>query len=190
MRLVGRGGDGVVTAGELLGEAALRRGRHAQSIPSFGPERRGALSSSTLRISDEPILLKCAATRPGVLLVLDPTIWHHAPVTLGLLPASVLVFNSPLAPDEIRSELLSGRYGHGASLEAPRVLAVDATGIALETLGRPIPNTAMMGAFTGALDVLDLEAVEEVLRERFGARGDANVEAARRARVALVAAGG
>lgn len=179
IRLVGRGGHGVVTAGELLGEAAVRRERYAQAIPTFGPERRGALSACTLRIADEPILLKCSSTQPNVLLVFDPTIWHHAPVSLGLQEGSTLVFNSPRAPAEVEADLRGGAYPTRIDLQACRVCTLDATGIALETLGRPITNTAMMGALAGATDVLELEALEEVLHERFRDKGEMNVAAAR-----------
>ena len=108
IRLVGRGGQGVVTAGDLLGKAAILDGRHAQSIPTFGPERRGALSSCTLRIADGEILLKCSSMSPDVLLVLDPTIWHHANVLLGFQAGGKLIFNSPLEPKAIDAELTSG----------------------------------------------------------------------------------
>jgi len=164
----------VVTAGELLGRAAVREGRHAQAIPAFGPERRGALCSCTLRLDDEPILLRCAATRPDVLVVLDETIWRHAPVAAGLAPNAVLVFNTPLAPEALASEL-------GEAVHAGRwtIRTLDATGIALEALGRPITNTVMMGAFSGATGLVSLEALEAVLTERFGLAAKANIEAAR-----------
>jgi pyruvate ferredoxin oxidoreductase gamma subunit/2-oxoisovalerate ferredoxin oxidoreductase gamma subunit len=179
IRLVGRGGHGVVTAGELLGEAAVRQERYAQAIPNFGPERRGALSACTLRIADEPILLKCSSTQPDVVVIFDPTIWHHAPVTLGLKEGGTIVLNTPRDPDEVKDDLRSGRHGPPLTLASCAIWTVDATGIALEALGRPITNTAMMGALAGATGVLGLAPVEEVLRERFGARADSNVEAAR-----------
>jgi 2-oxoacid:acceptor oxidoreductase gamma subunit (pyruvate/2-ketoisovalerate family) len=179
IRLVGRGGQGVVTAGELLGEAAIRRDRFAQAIPTFGPERRGALSMCTLRIADEPILLKCSSTQPNVLLVFDPTIWHHAPVSLGLQEGSTLVFNTPRDPAEVEADLRAGNHPTRIDLEDCRIFTLDATGIALETIGRPITNTAMMGALAGATGVLEMESLEDVLRERFGAKGEQNVAAAR-----------
>ena len=181
IRLVGRGGQGVVTAGDLLGRAALAEGRHAQSIPTFGPERRGALSSSTLRISGVEILLKCSATSPDFLIVLDPTIWHHANILLGLGEGSGVVFNSPEAPEEIDRALRSGRHGYRPAAKDLGIFTVDATGIAIEILGRPITNTAMMGAFVGATGILGIESVERVLLDRFGTKGEGNVKAARAA---------
>jgi 2-oxoacid:acceptor oxidoreductase gamma subunit (pyruvate/2-ketoisovalerate family) len=179
IRLVGRGGTGVVTAGELLGQAAVDEGRYAQSIPTFGPERRGALSQSTLRLSQEEILLKCTTAQPDVLLIIDPTIWHHAPVTLGFREGGSLIFNTTEAAEEIRDALVDGRYRYRIGVESFEIFTVDATGIALETLGRPITNTAMMGALAGATRLLKMESIEGVLAERFGVNGEANIAAAR-----------
>ncbi len=179
VRLSGRGGQGVVTAGELLGRAVLAEGRWAQSVPTFGPERRGAPATCTLRVSDAEILLKFSAATPSVLLVFDPTIWHLVDVTAGLTEGSTLVFNTPRSPEEVESDLRVGRYGYRLAAEHADVVTVDATGIALEILGRPIPNTAVMGALTGTTDLVQLETIESVLRERFGKHADANVRAAR-----------
>lgn len=181
IRLVGRGGQGVVTAGDLLGKAALLEGRHAQSIPTFGPERRGALSSSTLRISNGEILLKCSSTRPNVLLILDPTIWHHFPVLRGLEDDGILILNTPLSPEELNEELVSGKHGRRPDAANYTLYTVDATGIALEVLERPITNTAMMGAFSGATRLVGMESVTSVLDERFGSRAAGNIRAAREA---------
>jgi pyruvate ferredoxin oxidoreductase gamma subunit len=172
VRLVGRGGAGVVTAGELLGKAAVVESGCAQAIPAFGPERRGALCLSTVRVSEATILLKCAASRPRILLVLDSTIWRHAPVTGGLADGAALVFNSPVAPDALKTELR-------LDCRNPRVYSVDATGIALSILGRPITNTTMLGALVQATGLVRMESLEHVLAERFGAAAKSNIEAAR-----------
>lgn len=172
IRLVGRGGAGVVTAGELLGKAAVVEGGWAQAIPAFGPERRGALCMSTVRVSETPILLKCAASRPGVLLVLDPTIWRHAPVTGGLADGAALLFNTPAAPAELEAELQ-------LDCRNPRVYTVDATGIAMEILSRPITNTTMLGALVQATGLVRPESLEQVLAERFGKAAPENILAAR-----------
>jgi pyruvate ferredoxin oxidoreductase gamma subunit len=179
VRLVGRGGTGVVTAGELLGRAAVREGLRAQAIPTFGPERRGALCSCTLRVGPDEILLRCAAARPDVLLILDPTIWHHAPVTLVMAEEGDLIFNAPVPADELAEQLRAGHHGPPVDLDRRRVHAVDATGIALKELGRAITNTTMMGALAGATGMLTMESIEAVLEQRFGAAAAANIEAAR-----------
>ena len=189
IRLAGRGGQGVVTAGDLLGKAAVLEGRHAQSVPTFGPERRGALSSCTLRISEAEILLKCSSTRPHVLLVLDPTIWHHFNVLLGLQSGGTVVFNTASSPAEVQAELEQRKHGYGPPVDDFSLYALDATGIALEVLGRPITNSSMMGALSGATGLVGMESIERVLLERFGKNGPKNVEAARAARDRLVRLG-
>jgi len=180
----------VVTAGDLLGSAALREGRWAQSIPTFGPERRGALSTATLRIGEEEILLKCASATPEVVLVLDPTVWHHANVLGGIVEGATLVFNSAQSPEEIDEELRTEKHGYRLGVDRCQLFTLDATGIALETLGRPITNTAMMGAFVGATGIVGMDSVEAVLGERFGGKGAANVAAARAAQGGLKQLGG
>ncbi len=185
VRLAGRGGQGVVTAGELLGRAAIGEGRFAQAIPAFGPERRGALATCTVRVSDGEILLKFAAAAPDVLVVLDPTIWHVANVTAGMAADGILIFNSPRAPEDVEEELRSGRRGYRLAATNAQVMTVDATGIALEVLGRPITNTALLGALTGAWEMVTFEALERVIREHFGKNAEANVQAARAGREQL-----
>ena len=181
IRLVGRGGQGVVTAGDLIGKAALIEGRWAQSLPTFGPERRGALTLATLRIGENEILLKCTAARPKVLLVLDPTVWHHANVLLGLREGADLIFNTPADPNEIETEIRDQRYGYGAPVDDFTVYTVDATGIALEVLGKPITNTAMIGAFAAVTSAVKMTSIEHAFTERFEDRAAANIAAARAA---------
>lgn len=183
IRLVGRGGTGVVTAGEVLGKAAVEEGCWAQAIPTFGPERRGALSSCTLRISGEEILLKCGPIRPDVLLVIDRTIWRHVPVTGGLAEGAALIFNTSTPPAELVGDLR-------LDIQRYELFTVDATGIALEFLGRAITNTAMMGALSGATRLLGMESISGAIRERFGKAADSNIAAAEAARDRLCKLGG
>ena len=181
IRLVGRGGQGVVTAGDLIGKAALIEGRWAQSLPTFGPERRGALTLATLRIGADEILLKCTAAQPAVLLVLDPTVWHHANVLLGLREGADLIFNTPLEPEEVERAIRDHRYGYTAPVEDFTVHTVDATGIALEVLGKAITNTAMIGAFAAVTAAVKMASIEHAFTERFGEAAAVNITAARTA---------
>jgi pyruvate ferredoxin oxidoreductase gamma subunit len=116
-----------------------------------------------------------------VLLILDPTIWHFANVLLGFQEGGTIVFNSPRDPAELDRELKDGVHGYRPAASEFRVITVDATGIAMEILGRPITNTSMMGAFVGATGILDMDSVARVLSERFGAKADLNVKAAKAA---------
>lgn len=181
IRLQGRGGQGVVTAGELLGRAAISEGKFAQAIPTFGPERRGALSTCSLRISDRPILLKCSSTIADVLCLFDPTIWHFINITAGVVEKGFLIFNTTKSPEEINEELVSGRYGYKLTLQNYSVFTVDATGIALEIIGKAITNTAMMGGFARATGLVDMESVASVLNDKFGEKSGMNIKMAEKA---------
>jgi pyruvate ferredoxin oxidoreductase gamma subunit len=185
IRLVGRGGQGIVTAGELLGRAAVLEGRCAQAIPTFGPERRGALSSCTLRVADKPIGAKFSGIRPHVLVVLDPTIWRGPDVIAGLQEGGTLIFNIAEPPESLAEKLRTAQAGSRLTLAHYRLFTVDATGIALEVLKRAITNTAMMGALVGATELLRMDSVERVLAERFGSKAEQNIQAARAARDGL-----
>ncbi len=185
IRLAGRGGQGVVTAGDLLGKAAVLEGKHAQSVPTFGPERRGALSSCTLRVSEEEILLKCSSTAPSILCVLDPTIWHHVNVVAGLQEGGTLIFNSPRKPEQLQDELKTGKHGYTIGIERYELYTVDATSIALEVMGRPITNTAMMGALVGAVGIVEMASIDKVLVGKFGKRGEMNIKSAAAASAGL-----
>ncbi|MBI4612002.1 MAG: 2-oxoacid:acceptor oxidoreductase family protein [Planctomycetes bacterium] len=182
IRLVGRGGQGVVTAGDLLGKAALREGRWAQSIPTFGPERRGALCMSTLRFSDAEILIRCSSSSPDIVLILDPTIWRLANVLSGLKEDGAIILNISSSPAVVLDELRSGALGYAYEPGRRSLHTVDATRIAREVLGKPITNTAMIGAFAGVTGLVEMEAIEAVFAERFGDMAGRNVEAARAAR--------
>ena len=154
IRLHGRGGQGAVTAAAILARAAAEEGKYVQAFPSFGTERRGAPVAAFARISDQPIWVRCQIYNPDYVLVLDPTLLGPIDVTAGLKAGGMLILNSPRPPEEV-------------DLKAGSVATVDATGIALRVLGRPIPNTAMCGAFAAASKIVALDsilrAIEDIL---------------------------
>ncbi len=181
IRLQGRGGQGIVTAGKLLGNAAILEEKYAQSIPTFGPERRGALSTCSLRISNFPILMKCSCINVDVLCLFDPTIWHFVNITAGFIENGLLIFNTTKSPDEINEDLLTNKYGYSLATKNYSLFTVDATGIALEVMGKSITNTAMMGAFAKATKLIRMESLTSVLKERFGNQADINIQMAKKA---------
>ena len=177
IRWHGRGGQGVVTAGELLAEAALDSGQYFQAFPDYGPERMGAPIRAFTRLSPEPITIHSQVEEPDVVLVLDPTLLGAVPVTAGLKDDGVLLVNTGMSPLEVREKL---------GLEKAKVFTVDASHIAIEEMGREITNTPMLGAFATATGVFDVEALAHRVREWFGAKlspqaVDANVRALMRA---------
>ncbi|MFQ5640992.1 MAG: 2-oxoacid:acceptor oxidoreductase family protein [bacterium] len=181
VRLQGRGGQGIVTAGELLGKAAIAEGKFAQSIPTFGPERRGALSSCSLRMSNRPILLKCSATTADVLCLFDPTIWHFVNIMPGFVENGVLIFNTTKSPETVNQELRSGKYGYALTAKNISLFTLDATGVALEIMGKAITNTAMIGAFAKATGLVQMESIASILGEKFGDKADINIRMATKA---------
>jgi pyruvate ferredoxin oxidoreductase gamma subunit len=177
IRWHGRGGQGVVTAGELLAETALDGGQYFQAFPDYGPERMGAPIRAFTRISPDPITIHSQIEEPDVVLVLDPTLLGAVPVTEGLKQDGVLVVNSAMTPAEVRKKL---------DFHVGRVFTVDASHIAIEEMGREITNTPMLGAFAKATGVVDIDALAHEVREWFGAKlsqqaVDANIRALKRA---------
>ncbi len=171
VRFHGRGGQGVVTASRLLADAAIREGKFIQAFPEFGPERAGAPIKGFTRISDKKFTIKSAIYTPDVVAVIDPTLPRLVPVTEGLKEGGIVVINTPETPEAIKSKL-------GIT---DTVAAVNATNIALETIGRPIANTAILGAIVKVTDLVKLDSLIEALLEVFkGGVGQKNVEAIKR----------
>ena len=173
VRIHGRGGQGVVTAAELLSVAAFAEGRHAQAFPSFGSERTGAPVVAFCRIDDVAIRVREPVMSPDALIVQDATLLHQVDVFAGLRAEGMVLINSTRQPVELGldPETLGGR-GH-------RLLTVPATELALEHTGRPVPNAVLLGAFAAMSGLVSLDAVSRALRERFSGRvAEGNVAAA------------
>lgn len=158
IRLHGRGGHGVVKAGEILVWAAVRAGLYANSIPYFGFERRGAPVAAFVRIDEKPIREKTQVYQPNCIIVMDETLARTVPVFQGLRQGSVCVLNSRRCPEDI-----------SVPGEVSSVATVDATSISLNMIGRAIPNTVMLGAFVRATGWVPLELVVQRASEVFGA---------------------
>lgn len=173
VRFHGRGGQGVVTAAELLSLAAFLEGRHAQAFPSFGSERTGAPVVAFCRIDEREIRVREPIARPDVVLVADPTLLHQVAVFDGLGGGGRVLINSGRAPGELGLADLVG------DLPAGHVITVPASELAREHLGRPLPNAAMLGAFAAVSDSVSLDSVCAAISDRFrGPIGERNVAAA------------
>jgi pyruvate ferredoxin oxidoreductase gamma subunit len=171
VRIHGRGGQGVVTAAELLSVAAFLEGRHAQAFPSFGSERTGAPVVSYCRIADREIRTREPIVTPNAVIVQDPTLLHQVAVFEGLRPGGHVLINSTKPADEL-----------GIDEVPARLLVVPATALAQRILGRPVPNAALLGGFAAATGVVSLASVAAAIRERFaGAVAERNVAAAEEA---------
>ncbi len=171
VRIHGRGGQGAVTCAELVAAAAISEGKYAQAFPSFGPERRGAPVKAFIRVSDDPIRLRNEIEAPDVVVILDPTLAAVVNVVDGLKKEGIVIINSAKGIEEIKA----------AYKIDSRVASVDATSIAIETLGRPIANTTMIGALIKVTGMVQAASLDEVFEHRFRKIAQKNLAACQRA---------
>lgn len=175
VRFHGRGGQGVVTAADLLALAAFKEGRTAQSFPSFGSERTGAPVVAYCRLGDAEIRTREPVVSPDCVVVIDPTLVHQVELFAGLGFDGYLLVNSARPPQDL---------GVGAMIAAflpERLLSLPATEVALRRVGRPMANSALLGGFAALTGQVGIASVAEAIRERFGRDGalaERNVDAA------------
>lgn len=180
VRIHGRGGQGVVTAAELLSVAGFVEGRHAQAFPSFGSERTGAPVVAFCRIADAPIRVREPIVAPDAIIVQDPTLIHQVDVFAGFGHDGYLLVNTGRDLEELGLGELVQR------LRPERLATVAATEIALACVGRPLPNAALLGAFAALTGQLELESMTGAIRARFpGDVGERNAAAAEQAFAAI-----
>lgn len=174
IRWHGRGGQGGVTAAELLAKAAYVDGyKGVQAFPFFGAERRGAAVKSFTRISDEEINVRSQVYTPNVVAVLDSTLLDFVDVTEGLKEGGKVIVNSPKSPKEL-------------DLPTGHVYTYDGTGIALKlgllVAGLPVVNTTMLGAFAKATGLVKIETVQKIICENWSGKvGERNAQGAKEA---------
>jgi len=167
----------VKTAAMLFAETAIEEGKYGQGYPEYGPERMGAPTKGYTRVSSEPILSHAPITEPDIVIVLDPTLLENSEVIDGIPEDGALIVNTGKSPAEIRAELnLAGR----------RIYTVNGTQIALDTLGKAIPNTVMLGALIKVSGIFDLATMEKNIVKKFTKKynkqiAERNVQAIRRA---------
>ena len=174
IRLHGRGGQGVVTAAEMLSLAAFMEGHFAQAFPSFGSERTGAPVTAFARFSDHEIRLHEPIEEPDVVLVQDRTLIDSVDVFSGLNPEGYVLVNSASSPEEIGLGELVKR------LPAGHVKMVPATDLALKFIGRPLPGAAMLAGFAAMTGMLKLESINSAYGQKYSGKvAQANADVAR-----------
>jgi len=176
IRWHGRGGQGTVTAAKMFASVAVKKGYYGQSIPMFGLERSGTPVAVYSRVSKDPIQRNDPVRNPDIVVITDPSVMVFLAASPdGKLPESIpdpragindetiFIINSPMSPEEAKKVL-------GLEGKPNKVCTLDATKIALEEIGRNVPNTAILGAMAKILpEVVDMETVKEELEESFGA---------------------
>lgn len=172
VRWHGRAQQGVVTAAKLLAESCMQAGSYVQAFPEFGPERMGAPVKAFNRVSETPIRLHCQVTNPGYVLIADPTLIAGVDSGCGLTEGAdedaVYIINTAKSPEQMRVEL-------GLEGKPAKVYTVDAAHISIETIGRMMPNTPLLGAFSRVTDVVPLSAIIKNFRNNYAKKYGAKV---------------
>ncbi|HVA05191.1 MAG TPA: 2-oxoacid:acceptor oxidoreductase family protein [Acidimicrobiales bacterium] len=173
VRIHGRGGQGVVTAADLLALAAFEEGRFAQSFPSFGSERTGAPVVAYCRLDERMIRTREPVVEPDAVIVIDPTLVHQVDLFSGLKDGGFVLINTAKTFEQLGLGSLLSRTHHLRAMTAP------ASDIAQRHTGRPLPNAALLGGFAAQTAEVSLEAVGTAIRDRFtDAVAEGNVAAA------------
>src|ERR1022692_546499 len=164
VRIHGRGGQGTVTAAELLSAAAFAEGRHAQAFTSFGSERTGAPVMSFCRVDDRPIRSREPVTTPDALIIQDPTLLHQVNVFDGASGSCRLLISSARDVADLNIGDFTDRLPPGS------VLTVPAADLAQQHLGRPVPSAALLGGFAAFPGLVTLDSVLAAIRDRFAGK--------------------
>jgi pyruvate ferredoxin oxidoreductase gamma subunit len=156
IRIHGRGGQGVVTAAELIAIAAFKDGKQAQAFPSFGVVRTGAPVESFARIDDQPIIVRQQIYEPDILIIQDATLLDAIDVARGCAKKTLVIINTAKTKDELK-----------INLPKNNIHTIDATKIAMEIIGKNIVNTVILGAFAKATGLISLESLKKAITEKF-----------------------
>jgi len=156
IRIHGRGGQGVVTAAELIAIAAFSDGKQAQAFPSFGVERTGAPIESFARIDNKPIKIREHVYKPDVIIVQDSSLLNTVDITRGAGANTLVIINTTKNKNELK-----------LNLREENIYAVDATKIALEIIGKNIVNTVILGAFARVTNLISLDGLKKAIAQKF-----------------------
>ncbi len=168
VRIHGRGGQGVVTAAEMLSIAAFEEGRHAQAFPSFGSERTGAPVVAFCRIADKEIRLREPIMEPDALIIQDPTLLYQVDVFAGLKKDGYILINT----SRTFAELGLGDYVRDWPKD--RLCTVPATDLSRKHVGRPMPNVPLLAGFAAASGIIRLESVIQAINDKFSGKVASN----------------
>lgn len=167
IRIHGRGGQGSLVLAQFMAIAALEDGKYGQAFPFLGAggERRGKAIMAFCRLSDAPIRLRCRVSEPDYVIVQDATILGELNVAEGIKDQGVILINTTKSAADLG---LHGSF---------RVYTFSADEMARRILGRPIMNTALLGAFAALTKELRFDAALKAVQSRFpGTLGEKNAE--------------
>jgi len=177
IRWHGRGGQGTVTAAKVLANACLSGGRHVQAFPEYGPERAGAPLRAYNRISSKEIRMYCPVLHPHVISIADATLIDGVNVTDGAQDNTIFIVNTSKSPEEIRKKL--------NAKPSQKIFTIDATKIAIDCIGRALPNASMLGAISKATNIVGMDILLDNVKKSFGEKFsqkiiDGNLDATKR----------
>ena len=173
IRIHGRGGQGVVTAAELIAIAAFKKGKQAQAFPSFGVERTGAPVEAYARLDDQPIIIREQIYQPNVLIIQDASLLDSIDAAKGTDKKTIAIINTAKTKEDLK-----------INLPKANIYTIDATKIALEIIGKNIVNTVILGAFAKITGLIDLNSLEQAIKEKFSGNQtliDKNIKAIEKA---------
>jgi pyruvate ferredoxin oxidoreductase gamma subunit len=169
IRVHGRGGQGVVTAAELIALAAFQDGLYAQAFPSFGVERSGAPIQAFARLSKEPIITREQVYRPDVLIIQDESLLSEPEILDGVSATTILIINSEESPTIISNKIRK-------KISAANIACSPATAIALRLLGKNLVNTVILGTFTHSTNLITIKSLVAAINKKFQSKGQAIIE--------------
>jgi pyruvate ferredoxin oxidoreductase gamma subunit len=169
IRIHARAGQGAITTAVLLGEAYFREGQYAYCFPHFGAARMGAPMNAYVRVDEKPVRLRSKIYEPDYVLIADHTLMRGENCFSGLKEDGIVIINEG---DDMQLPKQKARQ---------KIYVIPGNKIAMETIGRPIVNTVLLGAFAAASGEVKLEDIIEAIKKRMkGKMADTNVEAAKR----------
>ncbi len=173
IRFHGRGGQGAVSAANILANSAFIEGKYVQSFLLIGAERRGAPIMAYTRIDSKPVRNRSQVYYPDYVIVLGSDLVDLVDVASGIKPSGLILINSDKDSSEFkcRSDI--------------KVISIDVTSIALKhKLGNPtapIVNTAILGAFARISGEIKLDSLLNTIMEFAPAKPKENALAAEEA---------
>lgn len=168
IRIHARAGQGAITTASILGYAYFLKGMYPYAFPSFGAARMGAPMNAFVRVDSRPVRLRSQIYEPDYVLIMDPTLMRGFNCFSGLKDDGVAIIN-----DKDTGSL--PKVG-----VKQKAFAVPANEIAMKTIGRPLGNTALIGAFCAATGELALDELLQAIKKRFSGKAmEGNIESAR-----------
>lgn len=172
-----RAGQGAVTGAKGLADVISTTGKHVQAFAFYGSAKRGAAMTAYNRVDDKVIMNHEKYMEPDFVFVIDPALVFTSDVTINHKESTIYIITTHMTRDELQAAQ--------PKLADKTVYTVDCIKIAQETIGRPIPNTPMLGAFMKISEMYDIaffkESMQRILAKLPQKIVDANMVAIQRA---------